>query len=201
MSGKAAKASKKMDSRVARTRDVLGDAMIALMLEKPFEEITVQQVLDRAGVARSTFYTHYRDKDDLFLSDAEEFFEALATSVSRDEKDSNRIAPVCEFFSHVADMREFSRAVVTSGKAHELIQLGRGVFARAVDERLASMPRAHGIAPERRAAVAHAFAGAMFSMLEWWVDRQERPSPAEMDALFHKLVWSGITAHLYTSEI
>ena len=193
MSGKAVKVSKKIDARVARTRDVLGDAMIALMLEKPFEEITVQQVLDRAGVARSTFYTHYRDKDDLFLSDAEEFFQAMATAVSRDDKDSIRIAPVRELFSHVADMREFSRAVVTSGKAHELIQLGRGVFARAVDERLASMPGARGLTPERRTAFAHASAGAMFSMLEWWVDRNERPSPAEMDALFHKFVWSGVS--------
>src|SRR5438552_11265376 len=164
MSGKAAKASKKMDARVARTRDVLGDAIIALMQEKPFEEINVQRVLDRADVARSTFYTHYRDKDDLFLSDAEEFFEIMATSVSRDDKDSNRIAPVREFFSHVADMREFSRAVITSGKAHDLIGLCRGHFARAINERLATMPRARGIAPTRRAVKAQAIAGAMFSM-------------------------------------
>jgi len=60
---------------VTRTRDVLGDAIVELMQELPFEQITVQQVLDRAGVARSTFYMHYREKDDLFLSEADEFFK------------------------------------------------------------------------------------------------------------------------------
>jgi AcrR family transcriptional regulator len=58
---------------VLRTRDTLGDALVALMQEKNFDEITVCEVLDRAGVVRSTFYAHYRDKDDLFLSDIEDF--------------------------------------------------------------------------------------------------------------------------------
>jgi len=49
------------------------------MQEKSFEEITVQDLLERAGVGRSTFYVHYRDKDDLFLSDVEDFFEKVST--------------------------------------------------------------------------------------------------------------------------
>jgi AcrR family transcriptional regulator len=53
---------RKKDRRVVRTRDTLGDALVALMREKNFEKITVQEVLDRAGVGRSTFYVHYRDK-------------------------------------------------------------------------------------------------------------------------------------------
>ena len=46
LSGNAAKSADKTDRRVVRTRDVLGDALVALMQEKPFESITVQQVLD-----------------------------------------------------------------------------------------------------------------------------------------------------------
>src|SRR4051812_40427414 len=68
----------KPDVRTERTREALGDAIIELMQQKPFEEITVQQVLDRAGVSRSTFYVHYRDKDDLFLSDVEDFWQLMA---------------------------------------------------------------------------------------------------------------------------
>ena len=69
-----ASADKKTDARVRRTRDALGDALVALMQEKPFETITIQDVLDRAHVSRSTFYSHYSDKDDLLMSDADEFF-------------------------------------------------------------------------------------------------------------------------------
>ena len=85
---------KKTDARVRRTRDALGDALITLMQEKAWETITVQDILDRAHVSRSTFYTHYSDKDDLFMSDAEEFFEHLATALSTRGDKSDRVFPV-----------------------------------------------------------------------------------------------------------
>ena len=89
-----APAKKKTDARVKRTRDALGDALIALMQEKPFDTITVQDVLDRARVSRSTFYTHYSDKDDLLMSDAEEFFESLSMALSAHGDKSDRVFPV-----------------------------------------------------------------------------------------------------------
>src|SRR5581483_6819484 len=73
----------KIDPRVVRTRDKLGDALIALLIEKSFDAVTVQDVLDRAGVSRSTFYAHYRDKNDLFLSDVDQFLESMATLLER----------------------------------------------------------------------------------------------------------------------
>src|SRR5690242_3595117 len=78
----------KTDARARRTRDALGDALVALMQEKPFEQITVQHVLDRAGVGRATFYAHYSDKNDLFLSDADEFWAAMASYLTRRKEDS-----------------------------------------------------------------------------------------------------------------
>jgi len=71
------------DRRTLKTRDALGDALVELMHERPFKSITVQDVLDRAGVGRSTFYTHYRDKDDLFISDVEEFWEMMSSILDR----------------------------------------------------------------------------------------------------------------------
>jgi len=68
---------KKIDARVRKTRDALGDALVELMQQRPFDSITVQDVLDRANVGRSTFYSHYSDKDDLLMSDADEFMDTL----------------------------------------------------------------------------------------------------------------------------
>jgi len=59
MSRKTEASTPKIDRRVRRTRDALGDALLKLMQEKAFETITVQQVLDRAGIGRTTFYAHY----------------------------------------------------------------------------------------------------------------------------------------------
>src|SRR5688572_2762159 len=110
---------KKQDARVRRTRDALGDALVALMQEKPFDTITVQDVLDRAKVGRSTFYSHYSDKDDLLMSDAEEFYERGSFALSARGDKSDRVFPVEEFFNHIAEARRFVNALSSSGKMQE----------------------------------------------------------------------------------
>jgi AcrR family transcriptional regulator len=182
----------KMDARVRRTRDALGDALIALMQEKPFDMITVQEVLDRAGVGRSTFYMHYRDKDDLFMSDADEFFEGISMALSVHGEKSDRVAPVREFFAHVGEMRQFFAALVASGKVYENLELARGHFARGIERRLAESPRGLVIPAEQRSAIAFAHAGALLSLLTWWIDHGMGESPAVMDELYHRMVWMGV---------
>ena len=186
-----APSKKKTDARVRRTRDALGDALIALMQEKPFDTITVQDVLDRAHVSRSTFYTHYSDKDDLLMSDAEEFFEALSMALSQHGDKSDRVFPVREFFAHLSDVQPFFKALVKSGKYHENMELARGHFARGIERRLAELPRGKNIPANQLPAIAFAHAGALLSLLSWWLDRGMRESPAEMDELFHRMVWNG----------
>ena len=184
-------AKRKIDQRIRRTRDQLGDALMELALEKPFDAITVQDVIDRAGVSRSTFYVHYNDKDDLFISDVDEFFEGMATALSRRGDSSDRIAPVRELFAHVADASRFQKAIVASGKIHDVLELGQGHFARGIEQRLAELHRAWGTNVQRH-AIAQALAGALLSLLSWWIKAKMPTSPAHMDDLYHRMVWSGI---------
>jgi AcrR family transcriptional regulator len=176
---------------VRRTRDALGDALVALMQEKPFDTITVQDVLDRAHVGRSTFYAHYSDKDDLLMSDADEFYERLAMGLSARGENSDRVFPVKEFFGHIAEAKQFVNALSSAGKMQEQLELAREHFARGIERRLAELPRGHSIPASDRGAIAFAHAGALLSLLTWWVDRGMKQSPAEMDALFHRIVWNG----------
>ena len=68
----------------SRTRDRLGDALIELLLTKPFDDDDrARKCSTRAGVSRSTFYAHFRDKNDLFLSDVDDFFAAMSTLLTR----------------------------------------------------------------------------------------------------------------------
>ena len=188
-----APSKKKTDARVRRTRDALGDALIALMQEKPFETITVQDVLDRAHVSRSTFYTHYSDKDDLLMSDAEEFFESLSMALSARGDKSDRVFPVKEFFAHLSDVQPFYKALVKSGKFQENMELARGHFARGIERRLSELPRGQSIPASERSAIAFTHAGALLSLLTWWLDRGMREPPAQMDDLFHRIVWKGLS--------
>ena len=189
---RAGKTAPKTDRRVLRTRNALGDALVALLQERNFEQITVQDVLDRAGVGRSTFYVHYRDKNDLFLSDVEDFFEMCSSLLSRNNSRPERLLPVQEVFTHIREMREFYAAVVRSGKINDVEILGRGFFARSIEERL----QAAGLKMEsvQRSAKAHALAGSFFSLFNWWVDKGMKADPKEMDTLFHEMAWKGLVS-------
>ena len=87
-------------------------------------------------------------------------------------------------------MRDFYAAVVASGKVNDVLALGRGFFARSIEERL----RLAGVhaEPTQLAAQAHALAGSLFALIDWWIDRGMKTDPKEVDAIFHRMAWSGI---------
>jgi AcrR family transcriptional regulator len=193
VSEKPAESGRKPDNRVQRTRDRLGDAMIALILEKPFDSITVQDVLDRADVGRSTFYAHFKDKDDLLISDVDEFFADISRQIAVSGEQSERVVPAREFFHHLASARPLLVAFTEAGRIHDVWELAQGHFARGIEERLATLPRAAGIPEAQRAVRANALSGAFIALLKWWLDRGMPHTPEEMDATFHALVWSGVS--------
>src|SRR6266849_9044773 len=81
---------RKVDQRIRRTCERLGSALVTLIQEKPIDDVTVQEVLDRASVGRSTFYLHYRDKDDPLLSQFEKFLKTMSTALSIRKEESHR---------------------------------------------------------------------------------------------------------------
>src|ERR1700739_3920091 len=62
---------------VRRTRKLLHDAFLELVIEKGYEKTTIQDILDRADVGRSTFYVHYRDKEALLMASFDEMRDQL----------------------------------------------------------------------------------------------------------------------------
>lgn len=180
-----------VDRRVARTRKALGNALVELMLARSFDDITVQQVLDRAGVGRATFYAHFRNKHDLLLSDAERFFDALERHFMAGET-GTRVAPVAELFAHVADYHRFSRALEQSGAGEAVYDLLVGHLAGMIERRMAALRPDAAPGPLPPAAAARVLAGALVEMMRWWLNRGARPSAAEMDAHYHEIVWGGL---------
>jgi AcrR family transcriptional regulator len=53
------------DPRILRSRRMLMDALASLLIKKEFEDISVQEIADEAGLNRATFYLHYPDKNAL----------------------------------------------------------------------------------------------------------------------------------------
>ena len=180
------------DRRVRRTRDRLGGALVELVRGKRLDAITVREVAGRAGVGRSTFYAHFRDVEDLFLREVDEGLQALASGLSRAREASDRVAPVREFFAHVAEHRDLRRAFEASGRMDDFLSLARGRFALAIGRRLAEVPRGRPLDGPTRSMAAQALAGALVSLLVWWLDHPGPPSPERMDEAFHRMAWEGL---------
>ena len=72
------------------------------------------------------------------------------------------------------------------------MELGQAQFARGIEQRLIETGAAHALPASERGAIAQAFAGALFSLLMWWIHHDRTPSAEEMDKLFHRLVWNSI---------
>lgn len=179
-----APAEPKRDGRVVRTRHALGKALTELMLDRPLDRITVQEVLDRARVGRSTFYAHFRDTRDLFLSDFERFLGVLEAWLDDPGAPKGRLVPVREFFSHVVEAKALIQALRASGELDIVWAIALGHFARMIEKRL-EMPT-HG-APLPRPLAARFLAGALMEMLKGWLDTAERPTARAMDESFHAL--------------
>lgn len=189
---KKQKKQRKPDQRIRRTHERLGMALLTLIQERPIDEVTVQDVLDRASVGRSTFYLHFRDKDDLLLSQLEMFLETMSTALSRRKEESHRVVPVAELFAHIGNQNKLYRALADSGRLNDFFDLAQGYFARGIEQRLTESKQLSDLPKRELVACSSALAGSMLSLLRWWLDRGEKESPRAMDELFHRMTWNGL---------
>jgi AcrR family transcriptional regulator len=171
---------------------------VQLMLSEDFDAITVQQVLDRAHVSRSTFYTHFRNTDDLLLTDAERFLDALEAHFLKVSVGTRRVAPVAELLYHVREFREFVRALERAGKKDVIDDLFIGHFARLIERRVRILVTDPDTLAIPVAVVSQMFAGALMELLGWSLDRDARCTPAWADERFHSMVWHGLQQRGYS---
>jgi len=166
---------------VQRTHRTLREALIALILERGWDEISVQHVCDRADVGRSTFYTHFADKEDLLVSGFDALRKALrehATTTS-----GSALGFTGGMIEHVQGHRRLFRAIVGTRSGPVVQKRFRQLLVDLVGEDLARLAPA---GPQRDATV-HYVAGALFALLIWWLETSNRLAPSDLEELFHRL--------------
>jgi AcrR family transcriptional regulator len=186
------KRRRQVDERIRRTRARLGSALVALIHEKPFNDVTVQEVLDRASVGRSTFYLHFRNKNDLLLSQLETFLDTMSSTLNNRKEESHRVLPVAEMFSHIGAQNRIYRALTDAGRLNDFFDLAQGYFSRAIEQRLRESRRCSHLVHEELSARSYALGASLLALLKWWVDRGAKEAPRSMDELFHRIVWRGV---------
>ena len=158
-----------VDPRVARSTHALARALIDLIQERDFSAITVQNILDRAGVGRATFYAHYRNKQDVLHSSVDTLFASLDTMLDRQPGARHRLFPVHELLTHMAGMQAFVDALRASGQFDQLWSLFADHAARTIERRLTPVPPGRAASP---VLVAHMLAGALGQSVQWWLDHE-----------------------------
>lgn len=182
----AMRAKKKADRRTQRTHYNLTHALVDLVTEKRFDEITVQNLIDRADVGRSTFYSHFRDKEDLFQKNWERFLEFCTEQIDWNQIGKGSFFPVVFLFSHLKDVQPFYRGLVRSRKSEPLMKSGAEFLAQKLGAGLrANLKYAPAIPIP---ILANYVATELFALLKWWLDERMPYPPARMDQIFHALV-------------
>lgn len=186
------------DPRVARSTWQLGDALVQLMLEREFPDITIEDILRRAGVSRSTFYAHYRNKNDVLYSSYERMFgamEHLLTASPSGATRGLRVVPVAEFCQHVGNAGDLITALQQSGHMDDMWDLACGFVAAMIERRIA--PK-EGVAPAvPPSLIARMLAGAFLEMVRWWLERKSNTTPQQLDDTFHEIAWTSIARASY----
>jgi AcrR family transcriptional regulator len=179
---------------VRRTRNLLHRALRELILEKGYDRITVQDILDRADVGRSTFYAHFQGKDDLLLNGWPDAVAAIAG----DGTGAASVDRILAFLRHIDENRQLFRAMVHGGHGSRLLHTKlREIMTAVVDEDLrsrlpADRPTGGNGDAERRLALATEFTlGALMHLVVWWVDSSAPCSAERLHADFQELVRQG----------
>ena len=176
------------DRRVRRTRKQLRDALLQLMSEKPYDQITVRDILERADFGRATFYAHFRDKDDLLISGFEDVRETLRTAMAAYERREHAIGgdALAALFAHVDNTRFLYRSIVGSRAGQVLLRYAQAEISALTREHFQHMVHATG-ATVPVDVLAEYVSGALIGVLTWWL-RTETPYTAdELAATFERI--------------
>jgi AcrR family transcriptional regulator len=192
--------TQKEDRRSRRTRQLLGDALIELMLEKHFEAITIQDILDRADVGRSTFYAHYTDKESLLLSQIEHIIHEMEEYASATGSNHHELLPSLALFRHVKEQRRLMQAFVWGKGAEILTRDFQGQVSNIIEQNLRVITGDPIVFSVPMSVVTKFVMSTFLMLLRWWFDEDMHHTPEEMDQMFRKLVMPGIHGMMQQEE-
>ncbi|HVN55242.1 MAG TPA: TetR/AcrR family transcriptional regulator [Anaerolineaceae bacterium] len=182
--------AEKTDRRSVRSQRLLSDALVSLVLEKGYDEITNKDITDRADVAYVTFYRHYKDKDDLMnriiqasLAGLIERIEQAARSAFGDGGDDQEGQLI---FRHVQENADLYRILLSS--------MGASRVRKQVQDAVASVFRKN--CPPTRSAnplipgdvIAGHMATSLLGLVEWWLEHEMALPADHMSRIYHEMI-------------
>jgi AcrR family transcriptional regulator len=192
---------RKLDRRISRTRRSLQDALFCLILEKGFDSVTVEDITNRADLGRTTFYLHYRDKEDLLMQSVRNQVEALVNQLAqyplykgdgehRPTKVDDITPLISLAFNHVAQNAVFYRVLLRGEGTYSALQRLRQILVEAILELIQ-----HFSGREKKLlnptvpldVFLNSLAGAWIGLMTWWLEADMPYPPEEMAVMYQRM--------------
>lgn len=183
----------KEDRRVRRTKRLLREAFIELVAEQGYDTVRIEDILERADIARTTFYTHFRDKRALLNYVADVFRETSQARIADIQIDASGLPTVAQIektFSNFKENAPFFRMVLNTSGVPLLYEQVHQALANVVETLAIQNSQPGGVEPEVPHSLrAYHFAGSLLSTARWWLegDRIYLISAEKMAEMFIQL--------------
>ena len=181
----------RIDRRVQRTRELLQKALIELIGEGRYDAITIQDIVDRANLGRTTFYLHYSSKDELFISCHEaivrKFHIGPLHPLSREELLSPEAPPgMTSAYRHLEDTRPLLYSIFQGRDSLLILRRIRDNDAQEIEANLrTSFAETDSVIPLDMLAIY--LAGARIALIHWWLEKRRSHTPKDLAQTFHRL--------------
>jgi AcrR family transcriptional regulator len=186
----------KPDRRIGKTRAAIFQALSDLLCEKTYANITIQEIIDRANVGRTTFYQHFTDKDALLMSCIETIFEALSNHLTEQtpQQHESRLIPVTEIFVHIRENNRLINGIIMSDSGDLLFDKFKTYWGEKTKPALlAHLPE--GSKPEVPIEIlTNHVTATLIELLRWWMKSGEKYTPEQMERYFYALIFPSIGA-------
>ena len=183
------------DRRVQKTEVLLRDALISLIREKAYDSIVVKEILDRANVGRTTFYTHFRDKDELLASSIREILSSARSTQLPAAKPYEKILrfslPVFEYLQQHRHEHQRAGDVMMDARSravlHERLQ---NVLVELISDDVKKYVQGARTTTDQMPSdvLTNYVASTFVLVLNWWVETDSPLAATEVNDLYRALV-------------
>ncbi|MBO0939343.1 TetR/AcrR family transcriptional regulator [Fibrella sp. HMF5335] len=178
--------SKPLDRRIQRTRKLLLDSLIELVLEKGYEAVAVQDIIDRANVGRSTFYAHFENKEQLLFSGHGWLTESLFGNRNEPSADLTLGINLGILFQHAADNHRLAKAMLGKKGGELIINHLHELVYTSINQTLQANQSNQDTSAKR--LVSQAIASMLVGLLRSWLEADLPLSPGKASTLARALL-------------
>ena len=179
----------KEDPRVRKTRRLLRDALVSLILEKDYASVTIKEITKRADVAYITFFRHFESIDRLLMEVLDEGLAELQGHIETLAKQSETSALETEgrlIFEYIGQKADLFRILF---KSQSVTRVRKKVVQNiAVIFQKSCIPLARSGSQVTIAITSNHIATSLLALIEWWLDNNMNPAPAQMGKVYKNLI-------------